>query len=44
VSGAPAHHLRGGAVPGVAYDPAADRRSFSATSGFFADVFAREAG
>ena len=33
-----------GAVPGVAYDPAADRRSFSATSGFFADVFARETG
>ena len=29
-----------GAVPGVGYDPAADRRSFSATSGFFADVFA----
>ena len=33
-----------GAVPGVAYDPAADRRSFSATSGFLADVFAGEAG
>jgi dienelactone hydrolase len=29
-----------GAVPGVAYDPAADRRSFSATSGFLAGVFA----
>jgi dienelactone hydrolase len=33
-----------GAVPGVAYHPAADRHSFSATSGFFADVFARVPG
>lgn len=29
-----------GAVPGVAYDPAADSRSFSATSSFLAEVFA----
>jgi dienelactone hydrolase len=29
-----------GAVPGVAYDPDADRRSFSATGSFLADVFA----
>lgn len=31
-----------GAVPGVAYDPAADARSFAATSGFLADVFAAD--
>ena len=29
-----------GAVPGVAYDPAADRRSFAATRAFLADIFA----
>ena len=29
-----------GAVPGVAYDPAADSRSFAATRGFLAEVFA----
>jgi dienelactone hydrolase len=31
-----------GAVPGVAYDAAADSRSFSATRGFLADAFAEE--
>ncbi len=31
-----------GAVPGVAYDPAADARSFEATRGFLADVFAAD--
>jgi dienelactone hydrolase len=33
-----------GAVPGVAYDPAADNRSFSATRGFLAEVFATDPG
>jgi dienelactone hydrolase len=28
-----------GAVPGVAYDPRADHRSFTAASAFLADVF-----
>ena len=31
-----------GAVPGVAYDPAADSRSFSATCGFLAEIFAAD--
>jgi dienelactone hydrolase len=31
-----------GAVPGVAYDPAADSRSFSATRGFLAEIFAAD--
>jgi dienelactone hydrolase len=33
-----------GAVPGVAYDPAADNRSFSATRRFLAEVFATGPG
>ena len=33
-------HATAGAVPGVAYDPAADRRSFAATRDFLAEVFA----
>jgi dienelactone hydrolase len=33
-----------GAVPGVAYHPAADSRSFSATRGFLAEVFAAGPG
>jgi dienelactone hydrolase len=33
-------HASPGAVPGVAYDPAADSRSFSATRGFLAEIFA----
>lgn len=34
-------HAVPGAVPGVAYDEAADRRSFTAIGGFLAEVFAR---
>jgi dienelactone hydrolase len=33
-------HAVPGGTPGVAYDPAADQRSFSSTSGFLADVLA----
>ena len=33
-----------GAVPGVAYDPAADSRSFAATRGFLAEAFAAAPG
>jgi dienelactone hydrolase len=33
-----------GAVPGVAYDRTADRRSFSATQGFLAEIFASGPG
>ena len=33
-------HARPGAIPGVAYDPRADRRSFAAASAFLAEVFA----
>jgi hypothetical protein len=33
-------HATPGAIPGVAYDPRADTRSFSATSGFLAEIFA----
>lgn len=33
-------HARPGAIPGVAYDPRADARSFTATSAFLAEVFA----
>jgi dienelactone hydrolase len=32
-------HARPGAMPGVAYDPRADRRSFAAASGFLAEIF-----
>ncbi|HET9893797.1 MAG TPA: dienelactone hydrolase family protein [Streptosporangiaceae bacterium] len=31
-------HTQQGAIPGVAYDPVADSRSFAAVSGFLADV------
>lgn len=33
-------HARPGAIPGVAYDPRADARSFTATSSFLAEIFA----
>jgi dienelactone hydrolase len=33
-------HARPGAIPGVAYDPRADARSFTATSSFLAELFA----
>jgi dienelactone hydrolase len=33
-------HARPGAIPGAAYDPRADARSFAATSAFLAEVFA----
>jgi dienelactone hydrolase len=33
-------HATPGAIPGVAYDPRADTRSFSAASGFLAEIFA----
>jgi len=33
-------HARPGAIPGVAYDPCADARSFTATSSFLAEIFA----
>jgi hypothetical protein len=32
-------HAAPGAVPGVAYDPRADARSFTAVRGFLAEVF-----
>lgn len=35
-------HAAPGAVPGVAYDPAADSRSFAATRDFLAEIFAAE--
>jgi dienelactone hydrolase len=35
-------HASPGAVAGVAYDPVADSRSFSVTSDFLAEIFARD--
>jgi dienelactone hydrolase len=35
-------HAKPGAMPGVAYDERADRRSFAAASQFLADTFGEE--
>jgi dienelactone hydrolase len=37
-------HAEPGTVPGVAYHPVADHRSFAATRGFLAEIFARSPG